>query len=99
MFVFVDGDDVFGAFHAGQVLDGAADANGYIERGLDGLAGLPDLVTVWQPAGVDDGAGGAWSAAQGSRQFLYKVVVFGFAEAAPAADDDAGIFEGGSFAL
>ncbi len=97
--IFVDGDDVFGAFHAREMLDRATDADGDVERWLDGLAGLPDLVAVGEPAGIDDGACRACRAAQGGRQFLNEVIVLGFAQATPAAYDYAGVFEGGPLAL
>ena len=51
--VFVDGDDRLGGLHAGPVLDGAGDADGHVQLGGDGLAGLADLELVgYQPASV-----------------------------------------------
>ncbi len=47
--VFVDGGDELGAGHARKVLDGAGDAEGHVEVGRDGLAGLADLVLVADP--------------------------------------------------
>src|SRR5207302_9373880 len=55
--VFVDGDDGARAFHAHDVLDGAADAERQIKLGSDGLAGAADLAVHGQPAGIADGAG------------------------------------------
>ena len=52
--VLVDGDDALGAFHAGNVLDGAGDAGSDVEVGRHGLAGLADLAGRIGPAGVDD---------------------------------------------
>ncbi len=40
------------------MLDGSRDADGYVELGLDGFAGLAYLFGVGTPACVDDGAGG-----------------------------------------
>src|SRR5690606_33787934 len=50
--ILVDGDDVAGILHAGQVLDGSGDAAGDIEIGSDHLAGLPDLQLVAGITGV-----------------------------------------------
>src|SRR6266852_7071233 len=52
--VFVDGDDGAGAFHAHDVLDGAADSQSQVKFGGDGLAGAADLAIHGQPAGVAD---------------------------------------------
>ena len=41
--IFVDGNDELALFHAGEVLDGTADAASHIEVGTDGLTGLSDL--------------------------------------------------------
>ncbi len=49
----VDGDDYVGVLHADQVLDGAADAAGYVDFGADGFAGLAYLPLLGHPAGVD----------------------------------------------
>src|SRR5579863_3277303 len=97
--IFIDGDDVFGTFHAREMLDSAADADGHVERGLDGLARLPDLVAVGQPTGIDDCARRASRTAQRRRKFFDQVVVLGFAQAATTAHDYAGIFKRGAFAL
>src|SRR6185369_15498764 len=53
--IFVDGDDVFGSLHAGEMLHGAGDTDGEVDVGLDGFAGLADLHGVGNPAGVDRG--------------------------------------------
>ena len=62
--VFVDGDDALGILHTGLVLDGAGDAQGDIDLGVDGFTGLAHLVIGTQPTGVDNGAGRADHAAQ-----------------------------------
>src|SRR5882757_10262253 len=85
----VDGDDGFAFVHAGEVLDGAGDADGDVEFGLDGLAGLADLLGVGAPAGVNDGAGGS----DGGTELVgegFDVLgeAFGAANAATAGDDD-----------
>jgi hypothetical protein len=58
-FVLVDGDDDLRVLHAGEVLDGARDADGDVEFRGDDLAGLADLVVVRGVARVDRGARGA----------------------------------------
>src|SRR5581483_6704754 len=95
--IFADGDDVFGTLHTGEVLDGTADATGNVERGLYRLAGLSDLVTVGQPARIDDGAGRTGRTAESSSKLFHQVEIVGFAQAAPTTDDDARVFQGWSF--
>ena len=62
--VFVDGDDGARAFHAYDVLDGAADAEREVELGRDGLAGAADLALHGEPAFVADRARGGDFAAE-----------------------------------
>jgi hypothetical protein len=57
--VLVDGDDDAAVLHAGEVLDGARDADGDVEVRRDDLAGLADLPVVRHEARVDRGARGA----------------------------------------
>src|SRR6185295_19809340 len=57
--VLVDGDDHLAVLHAGEMLDGAGDADGNVELGRHDLAGLADLVVVRHEAGIDRGAAGA----------------------------------------
>jgi hypothetical protein len=47
--VAVDGHDDLALVHAGEMLDGSGDADGDVELGLDGLAGLADLLGVGTP--------------------------------------------------
>ena len=68
--VFVDRDDRLGGLHAGPVLDGAGDADGHVQLGGDGLAGLADLELVRVPAGVGDRAGRADGRAERVGEFL-----------------------------
>src|SRR4029453_2515306 len=56
--VLVHRDDRLGGLHPGPVLDGPGDADGHVQLGRDRLAGLPDLVLVGVPAGVDGGPAG-----------------------------------------
>ena len=53
--VLVDGDDGLGVLHAGHVLDSTGDAQGNIDAGMHGLAGLADLMVGRQPARIGDG--------------------------------------------
>src|SRR3546814_14048296 len=53
--VLVDGDDGLGILHAGEVLDGAGDADGDVEFGRDDLAGLADLIVVGRVTRTDRG--------------------------------------------
>ena len=93
--VAVDGDDGLALIHAGEVLDGAGDADGNVELGLNGLAGLADLLGVGAPAGVDDGAGGSDGSAElVGESFDVLGEAFGAANAATAGDDDVGFGEG-----
>ena len=59
VFVLVDGDDRLGVLHAGEVLDGARDADGDVDFGGDDLAGLADLIVVGDIARIDRRAAGA----------------------------------------
>src|SRR5262247_3287320 len=59
LLVLVDGDDHLAVLHAREMLDGAGDADRYIEVGGDDLAGLADLIVVRHEARVDGRARGA----------------------------------------
>ena len=62
--VLVDGDDVLGILHTGNVLDGTGDAQCNVDAGMHGLAGLTDLMVGRQPALIGDGAGSTDNTAQ-----------------------------------
>ena len=47
---FVDGDDTGRVLHPGPVLDGTGDAQGHVQSGADGPAGLAHLVVGGEPA-------------------------------------------------
>ena len=51
--IFVDGDDHLARTHAGQVLHSAADAASDVQIRAHDLAGLSDLVLVFDVAGID----------------------------------------------
>src|SRR5262249_59382513 len=68
--VLVDRDDDLRVLHAGEMLDGAGDADRYVERRRDHLAGLPDLEIVRHVAGIDRGPAGAHRRAQRVAQRL-----------------------------
>src|SRR2546425_5246526 len=89
--VLVDGDDDLRGAHAGQVLDGARDAEAEVELGRDRAAGLADLEAVRPPAGVHRGARGADGGADHLAHVLQNYVVLGAFHAAPTGDDDFGL--------
>src|SRR2546422_5146603 len=89
--VLVDGDDDLRGAHAGQVLDGARDAEAEVELGRDRAAGLADLEAVRPPAGVHRGARGADGGADHLAHVLQNYVVLGAFHAAPTGDDDLGL--------
>ena len=64
LLVLVDGDDDLAVLHAGEVLDGARDADGDVELRRDDLAGLADLLVVRRVAGIDRRARGAHRGAE-----------------------------------
>ena len=68
--VLVDGDDALGILHASLVLDGAGDTQSNIDLGMDGLAGLADLVVSGDPTSVHAGTRGTHDAAQDLSQLL-----------------------------
>jgi len=97
--VFVDRYNVLGAFHACQVLDSAADATGDVEGRFHGFPRLPNLITIGQPASVDNSTRSSCSAAQCSGEFFYQVKVLRFAQASPTTHDDTCILQRWTFAL
>src|SRR6266852_2342974 len=99
MLIFVDRHDILGAFHTRQVLDSATDTTGNVERRFYGLTRLPDLVTVGQPAGIDNNTSSASCSTYCSRKFLDQVIVRGFAQASTTTHDTAGILQRCAFAL
>src|SRR5947209_6520191 len=52
--ILVDGYDVFRAFHTCEMLDCSTDTTGNIERWFYCFAGLTNLVTVRQPACINN---------------------------------------------
>ena len=91
--VFVDGDDGAGAFHADDVLDGAADTEREIEFWGDSLAGAADLALHGEPAFVADGTRGRDFSAEGFGEGFGLGDVFGGFDAAADGDDDGGLRE------
>ena len=59
------------------------------------MAGLPDLLVMWPPPGVDDRARGADCPAQRLGQLLDEDEMLRLLQAAPAADHDLGRIEPG----
>ena len=54
--ILVDGDDGARILDAGEMLDGAGDADGHVQLGRDDLSGLPDLHVARHVTGIDRGA-------------------------------------------
>ena len=69
--VLVDGDDVLGILHTGNVLDGTGDAQRNVDAGMHGLAGLTDLMVSGEPALIGDGTGSTDNTAQTSFSALF----------------------------
>ncbi|KAF1854083.1 hypothetical protein Lal_00005300 [Lupinus albus] len=90
LLVLVDGDDDLAVLHAGQMLDGARDADGDIEVRRDDLAGLADLIVVRDEAGIDGGAAGTDGGPQLVGDGFQQVEIVARLHAAPAGNDDAG---------
>ena len=87
--VLVDGDDVLGVLHTGNVLDGTGDAQRNVDAGMHGLAGLADLMVSAQPALVGDGTGSTDNAAQSLSQLLGQLdALLGVSGDAAADGDD-----------
>ncbi len=99
LLVLVDGDDVFGALHADEVLGGTGDATGDVNGGLDDLSGLADLVAVGHPAGIDDGAAGTGGGTGCGGELFDHGVGLGRAQATTTGDDHGGFVELGTLGL
>ena len=82
----VDRHDGAGVLDAGEVLDGAGDADGHVYLGRDDLPGLADLHFVGAVAGVEGGADPV-------RECVDDVEVLLRAHAAAAGDDLAGALQ------
>ena len=71
--ILVDGDDALGILHTSLVLDSTGDTQSNVHLGVNGLAGLTNLMVGRQPAGVDGGTGAANNAAQNLSQLLSQL--------------------------
>src|SRR5262249_9830571 len=94
--VLVDGDNQPSGAHTRLVLDGAGDAAGNVDGGLDGLASLPHLMGIGNPAGVYRRAGGANAGAQRCGELLNLREALRATQPPPARDDDLRLLELGS---
>src|SRR6516225_4023685 len=91
LFILVDGYDHFRVLHAGEMLNGAGNADRDIEVGRHDLTGLPNLPIVWSVAGIDGGARGADCSAELVRhRFDIFGEVFAVLHRAAAGNDDFG---------
>src|SRR5207342_787463 len=97
--VFVDGDDGLGGLHAGPVLYRAGDADGDVELGRNGDAGLAHLHLVGDPAGVDDRARGTDCRAEGIGEVLDDPEILSGTDTPVTGHDDGRVGEGGAGAL
>ena len=71
------------------MLDGTGDAQGNVDAGMHGLAGLADLMVSAQPALVGDGTGSTDNAAQSLSQLLSQLdALLGVSRDAAAHGDD-----------
>src|SRR5262249_19136409 len=93
LLILVDSDDDLGILHAGEMLDGARDADGNVQLRRDDLAGLADLIVVGNEAGIDRRAGGADRGAELAGDAFDEMETLGRLHAAAAGDDDAGAGE------
>ena len=55
--IFINGDDIFGAFHACNMLNSTADTGSNVEAWFYRLACLSDLIAIRQPASINNGTG------------------------------------------
>src|SRR5262252_848953 len=81
--VLVDGDDGARVLDAGEVLDGARDADRYIQLRRNDFAGLPDLHLVGRIAGVDGRTGSANRSAELVRKAVENLEALGAAQRPP----------------
>src|SRR3989442_12865396 len=98
MLIFIDRHNILGTLHTSEVLNRSTNTAGDVERWLDRLTGLTDLIAVGQPTGINNGTRGTGSTTQRGCQFFHKVVIIGFAQTATTTDDHAGLFQSRSFA-
>src|SRR6266568_3071973 len=87
--VLVDRDDHFRRPHARQMLDRSGNADGDVERRAHRLAGLPHLIGVGTPSGIDHRARRAHrrTAAKGARELFQYFEIRRLFEATPARND------------
>src|SRR5258706_7229309 len=93
--VAIDGHDRAGRLHPDLVLDRAGDPEREIERGLDDLAGLADLLGVRDPARVDRGPGRADGATELGRELLDDLEPVRATDTTSAGDDDPSLLDRG----
>lgn len=89
--IVVDADDAAAVLHADLILHGAGDADIDNVIGLDGSAGLTDLLLMRQPSHVHRGTRGRYLTAKKSRQFAECTEVSLRLYAASAADNKLGL--------
>ena len=86
--VGVDADDFGALFHAGAVLDGAADATSDVEFRADGDTRLADLAFAFAEASVDGSSGSSDRAADEVSEAVEQLEILLAAHAVATGDDD-----------
>lgn len=97
--VLVDRDDGASVLDAGQVLDGAGNADRHVQFRRDDLAGLADLQLIGHVAGVDRRARGADRCAELVGELVDDLEVLRRADAAAAGDHALGALQVGAVGL
>ena len=91
--ILIDGDDMLAGIHAGCELNGAGNAAGDQQLGLDGPAGQADLPGGRGPSLFDKGPGNSPIPMQRFGQILYQLQVAFLLQSAAARDQDLGILD------
>jgi len=73
------------------MLDRAGNADCHIQIGTDGLASLPNLMGIWNPACIHRCAAGPNGPTQHIRQFADRREAFRPTDSASTRNDDAGV--------
>src|SRR4051794_7756662 len=96
--VAVHRDDRIRRLHPDLVLDRTRNAKREIQLRLHDLAGLPDLLAVRNPAGVDGGPCRTDDATELRRELLDELESLGATDAAATGDDDLRLLDRGRLA-
>jgi hypothetical protein len=97
--ILVDRNDRAGILDAGEMLDGARNADGHVELRRDDLAGLPHLQLVRHVARIHGGARSAHGRAELVGEAVDELEVLGAAQRPPTRDDARAALQVGPVAL